>query len=238
MLRIILKPLILITLIFLVSQSAFSQITLVTAPTAYKFKSSADQNIHPGFNLRFGYDYQLFQFDLGFSYYLPATTSLRTYALEINPTNPLFPLQTAITNNVVGNSYESSFQMSYFFYGQPIRKKGLYAILGSSLFVYHQQNHLSHFDTQKYAPLVLDEAEVTYSQVTVDLGLGGKLSHRNATYFLEGKVSIPTALEKDYGSPIQTTVYYTVYTGIRWHLKTRKNIYQSMASRKKKANLR
>lgn len=238
MYKIVLKPLILGFLILLFSNVLHSQITLVTAPTAYRFSSSSDQNIHPGFNLRLGYDYHLMQFDLGFSYFLPVTSSLRTYALEIRPTNPLFPLQTAISNNVIGNSFESSIQMSYFFYGQPIRKKGLYAIVGSSLFVYHQQNNLSHFDKEKYAPLVLDKEEVTFSQITIDLGLGGKLSHRNATYFLEGKVSIPTALEKDYGSPIQTTVYYTVYTGIRWHLKTRKNIYQSMASRKKKSNLR
>jgi hypothetical protein len=236
--RFFMKPLFLMLLLVFVAATGFSQLTLVTAPTAYRFSSSADQNLHPGFNARLGYDYRYFQFDLGFSYFMPVTTVLKTYAYEIRPTNPLFPLQTVISNNVIGKSFETSFQMSYYILGQPIRKKGLYGLLGSSLFVYNQQNNLSHYNKDDYAALVLDKAERTYSQITVDLGLGGKISHRNASYFLEGRVSIPTDLEKDYGSPIQTTVYYTVTTGIRWHLITRKSAYQMMAGRKKKSNLK
>lgn len=219
---------------------SWSQITLTTAPTAYQFTSSIDRNIHPGLNIRFGYDYNRFQFDFGFSGYFPVQTVIKTDARERNPSNPLFPATISILNTVDGYSWESSIQMNYFLYGQPIGGKGWqsYGFVGSSLFIYQQVNNLSHFNTLDYQASVSDGAETTYSQITIDLGLGLKYPLRNKEFFAEGRFSFPTDLEKDYKVPVQTTYYYSATIGIRWHIVTRKSVYQHMANRKRKPNLR
>lgn len=234
------KILAVISLLLIMANEAASQITMTTAPTVYQFFTSKDQNLHPGFNARFGYDYDLLQFDLGFSYYLPVTTNINTLAYEIHPSNPLFPAVLPIINSVVGNSFETSFQINYFINGQPIGGKGIqtYGFLGTSLFVYQQENNLSFFNTQDYAAKVIDHAQSTYSQITFDFGAGIKYPLRNKSLFAEARIALPTDLEKDYGMPVQTTAYYSVTAGIRWHLVTRKNIYQQMANRKRKPNLR
>lgn len=217
-----------------------SQITLTTGATAYRFTSSVDLNFHPGANIRLGYDYNRFQFDLGFSGYLPVQTQVKTDAYELRPTNPLYPMTLPILNTVDGHSWETSLQVNYFLYGQPIGGKGWqsYGFFGTSLFVYKQVNNLSHFNTDDYAAKVNDGSETTFSQITVDLGLGLKYPLRNKEFFAEGRISFPTDLEKDYQMPVQTTVYYSATIGIRWHITTRKSVYQHMANRKRKSNLR
>ncbi len=209
-----------------------AQLTLGTSPTSYYFLGSYDNNVHLGFNIRGGLDYDRFQIDLGFSYFLPVISKVNTVAYEINPT-ALFRQSIPIINSVDGNSFETSLQFNYFIYGQPIGGRGFYGFIGTSYFVYTQKNNLSSFDRMKYySDEFIDKAQSTTGQITFDFGIGGKLPLRNKSLFAEFRFAIPTDPYKDYGLAVSTTNYLSLTTGVRWHLVTRKNRYQIISNRK------
>ncbi len=223
-------------LVFLMvsSISTSAQLTLGTSQASYYFLSSNDNNIHPGFNIRAGLDFDRYQIDLGFSYYLPVISKVNTIAYEVNP-NALFRQSIPIINSVDGNSFETSLQFNYYIYGQPIDGNGFYGFIGSSYFVYTQRNNLSSFDRLKYySDEYIDKAVSTHGQITFDFGIGGKIPLRNKSLFAEMRLVLPTDPYKDYGSAVTTTNFVSFTAGVRWHLMTRKSRYQIISNRKPK----
>lgn len=212
-----------------ISSVGFSQFTIGTGVNSYYFLNSTDNNIHYGPSIRGGIDFDRFQLDLGFTYFLPVISNVNTYAYEIDY-NTLFPNRIDVVNSVDGTTFQTDLQMNYYIWGQPIGGKGFYGFLGSGIFMYTQQNHLSHFDPLEfYSSQYIDEAIATTTQLIFNFGFGAKFPMRKSNFYIESKFSIPTDPYKEYGLGVETSPFISVMAGVRFHVITRKNRYQRIA---------
>jgi hypothetical protein len=226
-------------LTLIISMDAAAQFTVALNGSSYHFLNSADNNLHYGPQIRAGVDFQQFQLDLGFAYYMPVISKVNTFAYEVNPISPYFPNRISIVNSVDGVSFETTLQMNYFIYGQPIDGRGVYGFLGGGILIYSQKNNLSNFNRlEYYSEKFIDGAITTSSQFIFDFGFGTKFPFRNGSWFLEGKFSLPTNPYKEYGLAIETSPYISFNAGLRFHILTRKNKYQKIALSKKRFNKR
>jgi hypothetical protein len=216
-----------IMLIASISKDSNAQWTMSLGGSGYYFLDSKDNNIHPGINLRGGLDFDRYQLDFGLSYFFPVISTVPTKVYEKNPVSPYFRQFKNITNAVTGITYNTSVQMNYFIWGQPIGGQGIYGFMGGSYFVYYQQNNLSIYDPKQFYPAdYLNGSEYYRYQLLFDFGFGAKFPMRQSSFFVEGKLSIPTNPYKEHGLAIETSVLATVTAGIRMHLVTRKNRYE------------
>ncbi|MCX6257299.1 MAG: hypothetical protein NTW49_05295 [Bacteroidia bacterium] len=207
-----------------------AQIMAGFGPTTYYFLSSKDNNLHYGANLRLSYDTHQILFDAGFSIYDKVISTVRTlgHLSTLKPGDPGYDFFTVpIYNSVTGQSWQLFLNCQYFFKGIPEEKSGFYGILGVTALNYSQTNKLSTYDQNYFpSPKFIDNAVHISTEILVNAGFGAKYSLRHSSLFVEGIISIPTDNYLDYQYPIENSMFFSINAGVRFTLRTHRNVYQ------------
>jgi len=220
-----------------------AQYTLALNGSAYSFINSNDQNIHYGTQIRGSYDWQNYAIEYDFGYYAPVISVIPTTVAEVHPESP-FPMLLNITNSVSAISMVNNINFHYYFAGMPYMGTGFYALTGLGSFYYRQHYNLSSFDSQKYySQQYIDDATYSSTQLVLNIGIGGKHAIRNTSWFYEAKFSYLTNPYNDWQRAVQGSHFFTLSTGFRFHIITRKSKYVRMSmgrtkKQKKKARKR
>ncbi len=220
----------LLTLTVLLSLQSSAQFSMALGGTGYVFVNSNDQNLHYGPQLRANFDWDNKVLSFGGSYYFPVISKVPTVAKRAGLAPIEFPEKLNIINSVEAYGIDFVADFHYYFRGVPIDGRALYGIAGVGTFYYNQTYNLSSFDdSYYYADNYIDGANYYSTQLTFDVGIGGKMPMRKKSWYYELKFTFLTDPYKDYKKGVQGSHFITFNTGFNFHMKTRKNKYQRMA---------
>lgn len=213
-----------------VSYTSEAQFSMALGGSGYYFVNSKDNNLHFGPQLRANFDWDNKVLSFGGSYFLPVISKVPTTATKSFVAPIEFPPKINIINSVSAYSIDAFTDFHYYFRGVPIDGNGFYGIAGAGMFFYNQTYSLSNFDRMAYTSIkYFDEQNYYSTQLTFDIGIGGKIPMRKKSWYYELKFTFLTDPYKDYDRAVQGSHFITFSTGINFHLKTRKGKFQRMA---------